>query len=135
MNKAVIIAILTAAVVVCSAALSSCSYIAGYFPGADPVLTANTELTLEDWHISGLMVINSPVAWVRVYNHNDVPIKDIHFQYDTYDMHGNHLDRGTYTLEETVEPHTQKSFVELYLGLVSVYSEHLSLKLLSVKPE
>ncbi len=119
---------------VCLTWLSSCSYIAGYLPGGDPELTANTELVLMDWHISGLLIINSPVAWIKVYNHNDVPIKDIYFQYNTYDAAGRPLDQGTYTLEEEVLPHTQKSFVELYLGLVNVYTEQMSIRLLSVKP-
>jgi hypothetical protein len=61
-----------------------------------------------------------------------VPIKNITFQYDTYDVDGNHLDRGTYVIEETVDPGAVRNFIEQYLGLVSLHSDKLSVKLISV---
>ncbi|HEY9685123.1 MAG TPA: hypothetical protein V6C86_26340 [Oculatellaceae cyanobacterium] len=100
-------------------------------PG-DAELTSHTQLELVDWHVSGLWVINCPVAWVRVANYNSVPIKNITFQYDTYDIDGKHLDRGTYTVEESVEPGSVRNFIELYVGLVNLHSDKLSVKLLSV---
>jgi hypothetical protein len=108
-------------------ALSGCATEAG-----DQELTSHTQLELVDWHVSGLWVINCPVAWVRVANYNPVPIKDITFQYDTYDVDGKHLDSGTYTVEETVDPGSVRNFIELYVGLVSLHSDKLSVKLLSV---
>ncbi len=113
-----------------SLALSACEAV-------DPQaaeLTRNTKLELVDWHISGLWVINSPVAWVRVTNYNNVPIHDITFEYTAANVDGKVLDHGTYTIEGTVpEGGTTKNFAELYLGLVDLYTERLSLKLLHVK--
>lgn len=108
--------------------LSACTSLLG----GDAGLTQRTYFELVDWHISGLWVINCPVAWVRVANYNEVPIKNITFQYDTYDYDGTHLDHGTYTVEDSVPPRTVKNFIELYLGLVNLHSERLSVKLLSV---
>ncbi len=98
----------------------------------DPNLTKNTYIELVDWHVSGLMVINSPVAWIRVINYNHVPIKDIEFKYITYDGAGEKLNEGTYTLEGTVPPQGLKNFIEQYLGLVDVHSERLTVELKSV---
>ena len=102
-------------------------------PSGDEQATRYTRADLMDWHISGLWVINSPVAWIRVTNYNLVPIKEITVQYDTYDSAGKHLDTGTFTIEGQVPPQQSKNFIELYLGLVDLYSERLSIKLLSVK--
>ncbi|MBY0357945.1 MAG: hypothetical protein K2W82_08075 [Candidatus Obscuribacterales bacterium] len=96
-------------------------------------LTRNTTIELVDWHVVGLWVINSPVAWVRVTNYNNVPLHDITFEYDTYDLNGKFLNKGEYTIEGTVQPHSSKNFAELYVGLVDLYSERLSIKLLRVK--
>ena len=111
----------------CSVGLTGCSTEAG-----DQELTDRTHFELVDWHVSGLWVINCPVAWVRVANYNPVLIKNITFQYDTFDVDGVHLDRGTYTVEETVDPGAVRNFIELYLGLVNLHSDKLSVKLLSV---
>ena len=89
-----------------------------------------------DWHISGFWVINCPVAWLRVTNYNTVPIKDVTVEYTTYDAEGHKLDHGTYLIDYTTDhpvgPHDSKNFIELYLGLVDLYSSRLSVKLLSV---
>jgi hypothetical protein len=103
-------------------------------PAGDPTLTKSTYMELVDWHVSGLWVINSPVAWVRVANYNGVPVKDITFQYNTYDFDNTPLDQGTYTIEGVVPPGQMRNFIELYLGIVSLHSQKLSLKLLSVSP-
>lgn len=92
-------------------------------------IAANTRIQLVDWHISGLWVINSPVAWVRVSNFNDVPIHEINFEYDTFAADGKPLNKGDFTIEGTVPAHTTKNFIELYLGLVDLYTERLSIKL------
>lgn len=108
--------------------LSSCDAI-------DPeseALTQNVALELVDWHISGLWVINSPVAWIRVTNYNQVPIHEITLDYETAATDGRPLDHGSFTIEGSVGPCTSKNFVELYLGLVDLYSERLSIKLRSV---
>jgi hypothetical protein len=97
------------------------------------LLSANTAIVLMDWHIAGFWVINSPVAWVRVYNNNDVPIHEITFEYHTYTDEGKLLDKGTFTIEGRVEPRGMKNFAELYLGIVDLYSQRLDIKLLSVK--
>lgn len=108
--------------------LSGCESITG-----DQALTSKTYFELVDWHISGLWVINCPVVWVRIKNFNSVPIKDITFQYNTYDYDGTPLDQGTYTIEGSVPASSVKNFPELYVGLVNLHSDKLSLKLLSVK--
>lgn len=113
-------------------AASACAPLA---PG-DPELTKNVRLELVDWHISGLMVINSPVAWVRVTNYNPVAIKDITFDYDTYDEEGKPLDHGSFTIQDpvyhTVYPGEVRDFIELYIGLVNVRTEALRINLVSV---
>lgn len=113
----------------CSGAFSGCTSELG-----NAKLTKNTYLELVDWHISGLWIINCPVAWIRVTNYNAVPIKNIIFQYNTYDSDGRPLNQGTHTIEESVEPGKMGSFIELYLGLVDLESDKLSVKLLSVNP-
>ena len=116
------------ALLISATVLSGC----GVEPG-DPSLTKNTYIELVDWHVSGLWVINSPVAWVRVANYNNVPIKEITFQYNTYDYQNKPLDQGTYTVDGVVPPGNVKNFIELYLGLVNLDSQKLNVKLLSVK--
>ncbi|MBX9685889.1 MAG: hypothetical protein K2X27_04250 [Candidatus Obscuribacterales bacterium] len=116
-------------ILACLLSLSACEIID---PEAEQ-LKSNTRLELVDWHISGLWVINSPVAWVRVTNMNNVPLHDITFEYRTFAADGHPLDRGTFTIEGKVPAGTTKNFVELYLGLVDLYTERLSLQLLSVK--
>lgn len=111
-------------------ALTSCNGVLG----GDQALTQRTYFELVDWHISGLWVINCPVCWVRVVNYNNVPIKHITFQYNTYDYDGTPLDQGTSTIEESVLPGQKRDFIELYVGFVNLHSEKLSLKLLSVDP-
>ena len=108
--------------------LSSCDAID---PEAEQ-LTKNVQIQLIDWHISGLWVINSPVAWVRINNYNDVPIHEITFEYKAAASDGKPLDHGTFTIEGSVPAHGTKNFVELYLGLVDLYTEKLSIQLLSV---
>ncbi len=98
----------------------------------DNDLTKNTYAQLVDWHVTGFWVINCPVAWIRITNYNHVPIKDIQLQYCTYDYYGQKLNEGHYTIEYTVPPHSVKNFAELYLGLVDLHSEKLSVKLESV---
>lgn len=100
--------------------------------GGDPELTKNVQLELVDWHISGLMIINSPVVWVKVTNYNPVTVKNITFEYDSFDENGQFLDRGTFTIEDTVYPGESRNFIELYVGLVNVRTEALKIKLLSV---
>jgi hypothetical protein len=128
-SKAVLRAVLTAILATAAACcLSACET-----TGGDPQLTGNTRVELVDWHITGLMVINCPVAWVRVANYNNVPIKDVLIQYNTYDEHGTPLDQATYVIEGEIGPGNIKNFIEQYLGLVNVHSERLSIKLISVK--
>jgi hypothetical protein len=105
--------------------LSSC---AGVDLG-DGGLTRNTYVELVDWHISGLWVINCPVAWVRVANYNRVPIKDVVINYRTYDFEGHALNTGTYTLEGEIAPGNVKNFIEQYLGLVDLQTEKLSVQI------
>ena len=102
-------------------------------PSGNEALTRNTYIELVDWHISGLWVINSPVAWVRVKNYNNVPIKEITLQYTTFDFDGSQLDQSNFTIPDgEVGPGQVKNFVEQYLGIVSLHSQKLSVKLLSV---
>jgi len=100
--------------------------------GGDADLTKRTYMELVDWHVSGLWVINSPVAWIRVLNYNSVPIHNISFQYNTFDSDGTPLDQGTYNIEDSVGPGETKNFIELYLGVVNLHSDKLSVKLLGV---
>ena len=111
-----------------AASISACSVL----PPSDAALLRNTYCELVDWHISGLWIINCPTAWVRVANYNAVPIKDIILEYRTYDNEGHQLDSGTYPLEGEVGPGSVKNFIELYLGLVSIHSDKLSVKVVSV---
>jgi hypothetical protein len=99
---------------------------------SDASLLRNTYCELVDWHISGLWVINCPVAWVRVANYNARPIKDVKLKYVTYDFAGNPLDSGTYLLEGDIQPGSVKNFIEQYFGLVSLHSEKLSIQVTGV---
>lgn len=103
-------------------------------PLADKSLTEQVNLELVDWHIAGLWIINCPVAWVRVTNFSSRQIKDVTFKYSTYDYDGHLLDEGTFTIDGEVPAGTTKNFIELYLGLVNLHSEKLSIQLLSVAP-
>lgn len=99
----------------------------------EPTLSSHTRLELIDWHISGLAIINSPVAWVRIWNMNTVPIGDIVLKYTTYDYEGHQLNEGTYTLDDKVIPPGQRrDYIELYLGLVDINSEQLTVQIQSV---
>lgn len=114
-------------VVFCCGALLSCAVESG-----DQELTKNVYAELVDWHVSGLWVINCPVAWLRIANYNSVPVRNLTVQYNTYDIDGVPLDQGTYTIEDKIAPKSVRNFIELYLGLVSLHSEKLSVKLVSV---
>jgi hypothetical protein len=102
-------------------------------PQGDSELTRNTGVELVDWHITGLWVINCPVAWVRVANYNQVPIKDITFKYYVYDESGAKKNEGDFTIEGVVPAGTQKNFIELYLGITDLHSDRLKIKLVSVQ--
>ncbi len=112
------------------------------YSGGDSGLTQHTTVELMDWHIAGFWFINCPVAWIRVFNKNPVPIKDIVIQYDTYDEEDKLLSTGTYTLfntgtytgEGNVPPMEMMNFIEQHLGFVGLRSERLTIKLLSVSP-
>ncbi|HEY9718206.1 MAG TPA: hypothetical protein V6C69_12105 [Trichormus sp.] len=111
-----------------------CSLAACGGPEGNEALQKNIYIELVDWHISGLWVINAPVAWVRVKNYNNVPVKDVTIQYTTFDFDGTQLDQGNTTLGEGAEvPAGQvKNFIEQYLGLVNLRSQKLMVKLVSV---
>lgn len=115
-------------IVVCCLFLGGC-----VGPHGDPELTRNTAIELVDWHITGLWVINCPVAWVRVANYNSVPIKDVTFKYYVYDEAGEKKNEGDFTVEGTVPPGTMKNFIELYLGITDLHSDRLKIKLVSVE--
>ena len=124
---------LAAALFLAVAPLTSCSE----GPG-DAELASKVAVELVDWHVAGLWVINCPVAWVRVANYNQVPIKEITVQYDTYDYDGRHLDTGRTTLSDSaygggVHPGQVKNFIEQYFGLIDLHSERLTVKLISVE--
>jgi hypothetical protein len=73
------------------------------------------------------------VCWIRVKNLNGEPIKNIKFQYTTYNYDGTPLSEGTYTIEDhTVQPNEVQNIAELYVGWVDLHSDKLSIKLVSV---
>ena len=113
-----------------STTLTSCS---GPPCHGDPNLRRNVYLELVDWHIVGLWVINCPVCWIRVSNYNNVPVKNICFQYKTYGYQGELLTTGTYKIEDEVNVGQAKNFIEQYIGLVDLESDMLSLELISVE--
>jgi hypothetical protein len=115
---------------VISTALAGCSSEVG-----DPNLVKNTYLELVDWHISGFWIINCPVAWVRIKNCNAKPITEITLQYNTYTIDGRPLNEGTFPIENsTLRPGELHNFAELYLGLVDLESEKLTVRIVSVSP-
>ena len=118
------------ALLIASTSLSGCS---GPTCHGDPELTKNVYLELVDWHIVGLWVINCPVCWIRVKNYNNVPIKNVCFQYKTYGYEGELLTTGTYKLEYDVPARGLKNCIEQYVGLVDLESDMLSIDLLSVE--
>ncbi|HEY9777670.1 MAG TPA: hypothetical protein V6C81_28155 [Planktothrix sp.] len=107
-------------------------------PPVDANLTKNVYLELVDWHVAGLWVINSPVAWIRVANYNQVAVKDITFQYNTYDEDNTPLDEGTFTIIDTegksavLRGGQMHNYIEQYLGVVNLRSQKLRVKLLGV---
>ncbi len=98
----------------------------------DPELSKHVRVELIDWHVAGLWVVNSPVAWIRVTNYNYVPIENILISYETFDEDGNRLNKADYLIEEEVKPNQAKNFIEQYLGLVDLYSQKLKISLVSV---
>ena len=111
--------------------LSSC----GGEMGTDAELSKNVYMELVDWHISGLWVINCPVAWMRVLNYNNVPVKNPKVTYATFDFEGKPLSSGTYTMEVEVPAGQVKNFIEQYLGLVDLHSDKLAVKFIGVERE
>ena len=105
----------------------------------DPEMSKNVRLELVDWHVSGLWVINSPVCWFRVSNYNNRPVTDVTITYETLDFDGKSLDKGTYTILDSGEPtvipaNGLKNCAEQYIGIVSLESDKLSVKLKGVRP-
>ncbi|MCC7528015.1 MAG: hypothetical protein IT342_05805 [Candidatus Melainabacteria bacterium] len=111
--------------------LSSC----GSEMGTDAELSKNVYMELVDWHISGLWVINCPVAWMRVLNYNSVPVKNPKVSYATFDFEGKRLSSGTYVMEGEVPAGQVKNFIEQYLGLVDLHSDKLAVKFIGVERE
>jgi hypothetical protein len=109
--------------------LSSC----GNEMGVDAQLSKNVYMELVDWHVSGLWVINCPVAWIRVYNYNTVAIKNPKVHYWTYDYAGKQLNHGTYVMEGDVGPGAVRNFIEQYLGLVDLHSDKLQVQPIGVE--
>lgn len=99
----------------------------------DAELAKNVKIELVDWHVSGLWVINSPVCWIRVINYNNVPIKDVTINYETYDYDGKLLDSGTYTMDGEVGAGSVRNFIEQYVGIVKVESDKIAIQLRSVQ--
>lgn len=123
---------LAIACMVCGATLlTSC----GGEMGTDVELSKNVYMELVDWHVSGLWVINCPVAWIRVMNYNHVPVKNPKISYATYDFEGKLLNHGTYTMEGEVPAGQVKNFIEQYLGLVDLHSDKLAVKPIGVERE
>ncbi len=98
-------------------------------------LAKNVHVELVDWHISGLMIFNTPVCWIRVCNYNSVPVKDVRVKYKTFGYNGQILSEGTYTMEGTVGPRSVKNFVEQTVGLVDLESDMLSIEMDAVEQE
>jgi len=88
---------------------------------------------LVDWHPANAFgVIRCPIAWIRITNYNNVPVKHVKVQFTTYDITGELLNKDTYELEGEVPPGSVQNFTEQYLGLVSTHSEKLGVILASV---
>jgi hypothetical protein len=111
--------------------LSSC----GGEMGTDAELSKNVYMELVDWHISGLWVINCPVAWMRVLNYNNVTVKNPKVTYTTFDFEGKPLSSGTYVMEGEVHAGEVRNFIEQYLGLVDLHSDKLAVKFIGVERE
>lgn len=111
-----------------SCLITGCSY----SPVVDDNLSKHVLVQLIDWHISGLWVINSPVAWVKVTNYNPVPIENIVISYETFNIDGKKLNQAQYTIEEVVAANKSKNFIEQYLGLVDLDTEKLKVSLIGV---
>ena len=126
----VLSSILALACLLCAGMLlSSC----GGEMGTDPELSKNVRMELVDWHISGLWVINCPVAWIRVFNYNNVAVKNPKCSYTTYDWEGKPLSSGTYVMEGECPPGQVKNFIEQYLGLVDLHSDKLLINYVGVE--
>lgn len=115
--------------VVGSLLLASC----GAEAGTDPNLSKNIYFELVDWHVSGLWVINCPVAWMRIYNYNHVAVKNPKVAYWTYDFEGKVINSGTYTMEGDIGPGEVRNFIEQYLGLVDLHSDKLAVRFIGVE--
>jgi len=98
-------------------------------------LSRNVYVELVDWHISGLLVFNTPICWIRVVNYNNVPVKDVRIKFKTFGYNGQQLSDGTYTMEGTIGPRSVKNYVEQTVGLVDVESDMLSIELDAVESE
>jgi len=99
----------------------------------DQLLTRNVRCELVDWHPANAFgVVRCPIAWIRIINYNNVPIKHVKVQFVTYDIQGELLNRDTYELEGEVPPGSAQNFTEQYLGLVNTHSEKLGVTLASV---
>lgn len=98
-------------------------------------LAKNVHVELVDWHISGLLIFNTPICWIRVVNYNNVPVKDVRVRYKTFGYNGQLLSEGKYTMEGAVGPRSVKNFVEQTVGLVDLESDMLSIELDAVEQE
>ncbi len=98
-------------------------------------LAKNVHVELVDWHISGLLIFNTPICWIRVVNYNNVPIKDVRVRYKTFGYNGQLLSEGKYTMEGVVGPRSVKNFVEQTVGIVDLESDMLSIELDAVEQE
>lgn len=103
--------------------------------GGNPDLAKNVHVELVDWHISGLLIFNCPVCWIRVVNYNNVPIKDVRVKYKTFGYDGQLLSEGKYTMDGVVGPRSVKNFVEQTVGIVDLESDMLSIELDAVHQE
>lgn len=98
-------------------------------------LAKNVHVELVDWHISGLLIFNTPICWIRVVNYNNVPIKDVRVRYKTFGYNGQQLSEGKYTMEGSIGPRSVKNFVEQTVGIVDLESDMLSIELDAVEQE
>jgi hypothetical protein len=99
----------------------------------DQLLSSNVRCELVDWHPAGAFgLIRCPIAWIRITNYNNVPIKHVKIQFATYDIGGELLNKDVYEIEGEVAPGSVQNFTEQYLGLVNTHSEKLGVTLASV---
>lgn len=101
--------------------------------GTDTNLSKNVYMELVDWHVSGLWVINCPVAWIRVMNYNHVAVKNPKIKYATYDFENKLVSSGTYEMEGEIGPGVCRNFIEQYLGLVDLHSDKLAVQFVGVQ--